>query len=48
MLKTEMRNENTKNIDKMSTMEMLKVIDAENYNAVKEKCNKRIYKEGKL
>lgn len=39
MLKTEMRNENTKNIDKMSTMEMLKVIDAENYNAVKAVSN---------
>lgn len=39
MLKTEMRNENTKHIDKMSTMEMLKVIDAENYNAVKAVSN---------
>lgn len=39
MLKTEMRNENTKNIDKMSIMEMLKVIDAENYNAVKAVSN---------
>ena len=35
MLKTEMRNEKTKNIDKMSTMEMLEVINEENYNAVK-------------
>ena len=30
MLKTEMRNENTYNIDKMTTYEMLSVINAEN------------------
>ena len=35
MLNTEKRNENTKHIDKMSTMEMLKVMEDENYNAVK-------------
>lgn len=35
MLKTEMRNEKTTNIDKMSTYEMLKIINEENYNAVK-------------
>lgn len=35
MLKTEMRNPNTKNIDKMSTAEMMRVIQDENLNAVK-------------
>lgn len=35
MLNTEKRNENTKHIDKMSTMDMLKVMEDENYNAVK-------------
>ena len=35
MNKTEMRNPLTKHIDKMSTAEMLKVIQDENYNAVK-------------
>ena len=34
MLDTEKRNENTIHIDKMSTIEMLKVIQAENINAV--------------
>ena len=34
MLKTEMRNPNTKNIDKMSTAEMMRVIQDENLNAV--------------
>ncbi len=34
MLKTEMRNENTKHIDKMSTADMVKVIQQENKNAV--------------
>ncbi|MBR3768607.1 MAG: N-acetylmuramic acid 6-phosphate etherase [Clostridia bacterium] len=32
MLKTEMRNQNTYNIDKMSTYEMLKIINQENSN----------------
>ena len=35
MHKTEMRNKNTINIDKVSTNEMLNIIRAENYNAVK-------------
>ena len=35
MLDTEKRNSNTKNIDKMTTLEMIDVISAENYNAVK-------------
>ena len=35
MHKTEMRNEKTMHIDKMSTFEMLKVINEENMNAVK-------------
>ena len=35
MLKTEMRNENSKNIDKMDTLDMLYVIQKENENAVK-------------
>ena len=35
MLKTEMRNPDTMNIDKATTGEMLKVIQQENYNAVK-------------
>ena len=35
MLNTEKRNEKTKHIDKMSTMEMLKVMQEENYNALK-------------
>ncbi len=34
MLKTEMRNENTKHIDKMSTADMVRVIQDENRNAV--------------
>ncbi len=34
MLKTEMRNENTKHIDKMSAKEMVEVIQQENKNAV--------------
>lgn len=34
MLRTEMRNPNTTHIDKMSTMEMLRVIQEENVNAV--------------
>lgn len=33
MLKTEMRNEKTKNIDKMSTADMIRVIQEENINA---------------
>lgn len=35
MLNTEMRNEKTKNIDKMSTFEMIKLMNEENMNAVK-------------
>ena len=35
MLKTEMRNEKTTHIDKMSTLEMLKLINEENMNSVK-------------
>ena len=35
MLKTEMRNPNTMNIDKMDTASMLKMISDENYNAVR-------------
>ncbi len=35
MLKTEMRNEKTKNLDRMSTLEMINVFNEENYNAVK-------------
>ncbi len=35
MLKTEQRNEKTKNIDKMSTADMVALIQEENYNAVK-------------
>ena len=35
MLKTEMRNPLTKHIDKMTTAEMLKIIQDENYNAVR-------------
>jgi len=35
MLKTEMRNEKTTHIDKMSTGEMLKLINEANYEAVK-------------
>ena len=35
MLKTEMRNEKTKHIDRMSTADMLKVMNEENMNAVK-------------
>ena len=35
MLKTEMRNPHTAHIDKMSTMEMVEVINRENYNAVR-------------
>ncbi len=35
MMKTEMRNPKTTHIDKMTTIEMLKVINEENYNAVK-------------
>ena len=35
MLKTEMRNPNTTHLDRMSTADMLKVIQAENHNAVK-------------
>ncbi len=34
MLKTEMRNQNTKHIDKMSTADMVRVIQEENRNAV--------------
>ena len=34
MLNTEKRNPNTKHIDKMSTAEMLSVIQKENVNAV--------------
>lgn len=34
MLKTEMRNPNTTHIDKMSTLEMLQIINEENRNAV--------------
>ena len=34
MLKTEMRNEKTLHIDKMSTMEMLEIINEENMNSV--------------
>ena len=33
MLKTEMRNEKTKHIDKMSTKDMVRVIQDENINA---------------
>ena len=35
MLKTEMRNEKTKHIDKMSTAEMLEIINEENFRSVK-------------
>lgn len=35
MLNTEKRNPNTMNIDKMSSAEMVRVIQAENYNAVR-------------
>ena len=35
MLKTEMRNEKTTHIDKMSTLDMIETIQQENYNAVK-------------
>ena len=35
MLKTEMRNEKTTHIDKMSTSEMLKLINEANFEAVK-------------
>ncbi len=35
MLKTEMRNEKTKHIDKMDTLSMLKIINEENMNSVK-------------
>ncbi len=35
MLKTEMRNENTRHIDRMTTEEMMRVIQNENLNAVK-------------
>lgn len=35
MLDTERRNEKTKNIDRMSTLEMVDIISEENYNAVK-------------
>ena len=35
MLKTEQRNQNSINIDKMSTAQMLSVIQEENYNAVR-------------
>ena len=34
MLNTEKRNENTMHIDKMSTLDMLKAIQNENFNAV--------------
>ena len=34
MIKTEMRNENTKHIDKMTTEEMMRVMQNENMNAV--------------
>lgn len=35
MLKTEMRNEKTKHIDKMDTLSMLKIVNEENMNSVK-------------
>ncbi len=35
MLKTEKRNPKTKNIDKISTFEMVRIMNEENYNAVK-------------
>lgn len=35
MLKTEMRNPNTKNIDKMSSLEITRIMNQENFNAVK-------------
>ena len=35
MLKTEMRNPKTMHIDKMSTLEMLKIVNEENMNSVK-------------
>ena len=35
MLKTEMRNEKTQHIDSMSIFEMLRIINDENYNAVR-------------
>lgn len=35
MQKTEMRNENSKGFDRLSTLEMVKVMSRENYNAVK-------------
>lgn len=46
MLRTEMRNEKTKNIDKMSTADMIKLMNEENMNAVKavEKCYEDIAK----
>ena len=39
MLKTEMRNPDTTHIDKMSTIDMLKVIQKENINAVNAEKN---------
>lgn len=46
MLSTEMRNEKTKHVDKMSTIEMVQVMNEENLNAVKavEKCSEEIAK----
>ena len=41
MLDTERRNEKTKHIDKMSTLEMINIISEENYNAVKAVENER-------
>ena len=35
MLKTEQRNQNTTHIDKMTTAEMLRAIQNENYNAAR-------------
>ena len=35
MQKTEMRNDHSRGLDKMSTREMIKVMNSENYNAVK-------------
>ena len=35
MQKTEMRNEHSRGLDKMTTLEMISVMNQENYNAVK-------------
>ena len=44
MLKTEMRNEKTMHVDKMTTVDMVKIMNEENMNAVRavEKCSNEI------